>query len=110
MRSLRFRPRVRADGGVASSSPAKETARRLGDRIEELARDLLGEPKSKRHAAWRFGAHESLLINVAGSARGRWYSFEELRGGDALDLVAWVRRVETRDALSWARQWLGEHT
>ncbi|MBL9096084.1 MAG: hypothetical protein JNK07_04090 [Alphaproteobacteria bacterium] len=62
----------------------------------------------KRRAQWRFGARRSLLINVAGERRGRWYSFEEQRGGDALDLVAWVRRVETRDALSWARQWLGE--
>jgi hypothetical protein len=108
MRASTFKPRARAGRGIATSSLANATARRLGDRIEDLARDLLGEPVSKQRASWRFGAHESLLINVAGERRGRWYSFEEQRGGDALDLVAWTRRVATRDALSWARQWLGE--
>ena len=87
MTGLSFKPRQRADRGRASSSLAQSTARRLAARIEELAGALLGEPVSKRARSWRYGAHQSLLINVAGE-----------------------RRVETREALSWARQWLGEHT
>ena len=67
----------------------------------------MGEPRLKTQAQWRWGAHGSLAVTVAGDRRGRWYSFEENRGGDALDLIAWQRGCDLKAALAWARIWLG---
>lgn len=86
---------------------ARTLARRLAERIDALAPQLLGEPTLHSRNVMRWGAHGSLAVNVAGDRRGRWHSFEEGRGGDALDLVVWKRGSDLRDAMKWARAWLG---
>ena len=104
---IRTQTKARASVHRGPASAATDIARRLADRIDPLTRDILGEPTLKRPRAWRWGAHQSLIVHVAGERRGRWHSFEENRGGDALDLVAWTLRMNLRDALAWARVWLG---
>jgi len=104
---IRTQTKARASVHRGPASAARDIATRLGDRIDALARDILGEPALKQRRAWRWGSHHSLLVHVAGERRGHWYSFEAERGGDALDLVAWALNMDGRAALAWARVWLG---
>jgi len=90
-----------------NASMARTVAQRLAARITSLAEDLLGQPGLKNARTWRYGRRGSLSINVAGPRQGHWFSFEENKGGDALDLVAFVRGDSLRDALAFARAWLG---
>jgi hypothetical protein len=92
---------------AARGGDAREVAQRLGLRIEALAGELLGKPAVKTARVWRFGRKGSLVVNVGGPRAGRWYSFEAGQGGDALDLVAWVRQTRLSEALSFGRAWLG---
>lgn len=70
-----------------------------------LARELVGaEPTSRSATEWRFGSKDSLSVVVAGGGRGNWYDHEAGRGGDALGLVAQLRRTSVRDALAWAME------
>lgn len=88
-------------------SLARSIAQQLTPRVETLARELLGEPRARNGRTWRFGHRGSLVLDVAGERAGRWFSFEENKGGDALDLIAFARRESLRDALAFARAWLG---
>lgn len=92
---------------AARGGDARAVATRLGLRIEALASDLLGQPSLKTARLWRFGRKGSLIVNVSGPRAGRWYSFEAGQGGDALDLVAWVRQTRLSEALRYGRAWLG---
>lgn len=84
-----------------------EISAALADRIEDVARELLGEPNAKhsKRAQWRYGSKGALSIELAGDKRGRWFSYELGIGGDALGLVQQVHGQ--RDALAWARRFLG---
>lgn len=93
--------------GRSQREGAHELARKLAGGIESLALHLLGEPSIKGHTVWRWGTHGSLAVNVRDERCGRWHSFEEGRGGDALDLIAWRRGGDLHDAMKWARAWLG---
>lgn len=90
---------------------AQEIARALSTRIEALARDLL--PAAKLHGQLlRCGgvdgaAGESLAVNLRGPRAGRWCDYATGEHGDALDLIRAVRRCDTREAIVWARAWLG---
>ncbi len=90
-----------------SRSLATSIAAQLAPRVDALARDLLGEPRARNGRTWRYGHRGSLVLHVAGERVGRWFSFEENKGGDALDLIAFARRESLRDALAFARGWLG---
>ena len=83
-----------------------EVSRRLAQRIEDLALELLGTPTLKKRRYWRWGARGSLSVTIAGTKRGLWYSFEEGRGGDALDLVARCQRMTPIEAWEWGERWL----
>jgi putative DNA primase/helicase len=87
---------------------AREIAQALAARMHALAPALLGEPSATRGRMWRWGNRGSMAVHMEGVGRGRWYSFEEGHGGDALDLIAWARGCNLRDAIAWARDWLGE--
>lgn len=51
---------------------------------------------------------QSLRIRLAGKHRGRWREFADGTGGDMLDLIAAVHfGGSLRQALDWARIWLG---
>ena len=82
---------------------------RLAERMADLSRDLTGtEPTSTSRTELRFRGKGSLAIVIAGPKRGAWHDHEAGCGGDALGLVAHLRRIPMRDALSWAVGWLGE--
>jgi hypothetical protein len=79
----------------------------LGKNIEILAEDLLGTPSLKGRTSWRWGTLGSFIVNTQGPRRGRWYSFEDGCGGDALDLVKRHHGGDVKAAMRWAREWLG---
>lgn len=77
--------------------------------MPELVRELTGEDATQRgRFTWRWRGKGSLAIEVDGPKRGRWFDHEAGEGGDALLLIAHLRRVPLREAISWARGWLGE--
>lgn len=80
----------------------------LAERIADLARDLTGaEPTTRGRTEWRFRRRGSLAVVVSGPKRGAWHDHEAGEGGDALALVAHLRRCSTREAHTWACAWLG---
>jgi hypothetical protein len=86
-----------------------ELSARLTDRIGDLAREVIGsDPTSRSARQWRFGRMGSLAVEIGGAKRGSWFDHEAGCGGDALGLVAHMRRVPMRDAYAWALAWLGE--
>lgn len=106
--------------GVVAAPGMREVAAMLARRIEELATDLVGEaPTASRRGEVRFRRRGSLVVFTAGPRRGVWFDHNPpaggrapgrngAAGGDALDLVAHLRCCERREALAWARTWLGE--
>jgi hypothetical protein len=46
-------------------------------------------------------------VVIGGADRGSWFDHEAGQGGDALALVAHLRRQPVRDAWEWALAWLG---
>lgn len=103
---------VRLNGSVARVAPGRPdcatTAALLADRIEDLARELVGaEPTSRDRTEIRFRNRGSLAVVVAGEERGSFYDHEAGHGGDALGLVAHLRGVRMGDAWEWALAWLG---
>lgn len=80
----------------------------LAQQIETLARELIGtDPTSRRPGTLRFRSRGSLAVATAGAERGSWYDHEAGDGGDALALVAHLRRCSMGEAYAWALEWLG---
>jgi putative DNA primase/helicase len=80
----------------------------LAERIAELAPELVGDKTTTRgRTEWRFRGKGSLSVVIAGPKRGSWYDHEAGCGGDALDLIAHLRRCTMREAYHWALAWLG---
>jgi hypothetical protein len=86
---------------------APTVAALLAERMPELVRDLAGEPSQRGRETWRFRGKGSLAVEVAGGKRGSWFDHEASEGGDALALVAHLRREPMRAAYAWALAWLG---
>ncbi len=86
-------------------------AKLLAVQAERLAADLL--PDGHREGPeWRAGsvygeAGSSLGVHLIGDKRGVWCDFATDQKGDCLDLVKAALGVDTKEALTWARQWLG---
>lgn len=96
---------------ASTDHSAGELARRLAERAEQLAPELL--PNGVRSGRyWRVGSlagepGQSLVVNLWGDKQGFWYDFSAAKGGDMLDLVAQTRgEGQLGAALDWARQWL----
>lgn len=91
----------------------------LGDRMPSLCAELL--PAGTRGGGeWRVGSiagepGSSLMVHLSGAKAGVWCDFaahskgaRDGQAGDALDLVAQVLfRGDKRQAVAWARRWLG---
>ena len=93
---------------MTRSPDMPEVAALLAERIAELAPELVGEkPTSRSVQEWRFRRKGSLAVAIAGPERGKWFDHEAGKGGDALALVAHLRRCTMRDAKEWALGWLG---
>lgn len=89
-----------------------EIEAKLRDRVEELTRQLL--PNCQRDGQLlRIGSidgeqGQSMVINLSGELKGHWKDFAAGDAGDMLDLIqACARLPEKRDAVVWAKQWLG---
>ena len=84
----------------------------LADRAEALCAELL--PAGIREGAeWRIGSvagepGRSMGVHLGGAKAGVWYDWAAGSGGDALDLAAQVLfGGDKRQAVRWARAWLG---
>ncbi len=95
------RPAIR--GGIST------TARLLGERMEELALNLLGAPNKKLSTRdeLRFGNKGSMSVNIGGTEPGVWFDHEAAKGGGALELVQHIRHCDLKEACAWADDWLG---
>jgi hypothetical protein len=89
----------------ADDLPAIKAA--LAGSIEALCLDLMGQPAEGGKRTWRYGRAGSLKIEIAGRKAGHWFSHEETVGGGPLDLVMRARGVDFREAVEWARGWIG---
>lgn len=92
--------------------PIDQVASMLGGRAHQLAAELL--PGGRRDGQeWRCGSLAgepggSMAVHLSGPKAGVWSDFSSGERGDALDLVAAVLfREDKRQALAWARRWLG---
>ena len=92
--------------GLAGDGYADLEAR-LKERIKDLCRDLLGEPNFTGGHDWRYGRKESLKVEVEGADQGKWFSFEERRGGGPIQLIAFSCDLDDGEARQWAVDWLG---
>jgi hypothetical protein len=94
---------------------AGEIARLLAARVQSLCLELLPDGR-KEGAEWVCGSistRRGFSVRLTGGKAGVWSNFGGGgEGGDALDLVAFVRfSGDRRAALAWSRQWLGlDHT
>jgi putative DNA primase/helicase len=80
----------------------------LRARAAEVAECLLGRPTHRGRGELRWGRKGSLALAVAGPKAGLWHDHEAGAGGDMLDLIAGEKQCDFREALRWARDFLGE--
>ncbi|MGL4396630.1 MAG: DUF7146 domain-containing protein [Hyphomicrobium sp.] len=80
--------------------------------IEALARQLA--PEGRRSGRWwlaknprREDNNPSFGIGLGGTAPGAWTDFATGDKGDVFGLIQYVHGLEFKDALAWARSWLG---
>ena len=89
-----------------------EVSRMLAAQIQSLCLELLPHGKKASHE-WMIGSPagepgNSMAVHLTGAKAGVWQDFAAGEGGDALDLVAaCVCAGDKKDALRWARRWLG---
>ncbi len=101
-------PVVQESGDFRLMPNMHTISRMLAARIERLAIYLLGEPRLKSSAGWRWGSKGSLVLAVAGDKRGQLFDHEAGSGGDAIDLICRVHQYGRKAAWLWALAWLGE--
>lgn len=94
---------------------AAEIARALAGQAETVVRGLFPHGRLDGRD-WCIGSiagepGQSLRIGLTGKYRGRWREYADGTHGDLLDLIAAVRcGGDLRQAIGWARRWLGrEH-
>lgn len=80
----------------------------LSERGAEFAYRLFPEgPTSKSGSSLRFGRKGSLAICVSGHKSGTFYDFEKDEGGSFLDLIKKELGLNFKEAIDWARDFLG---
>lgn len=85
----------------------------LTERIEDLAQQLVGGAPDQARRVWHAkrqrdgGLGDSLIIEIRGEARGKWFHHARGIGGDALELIAHAKGYRRGDAIRWAEGWLG---
>lgn len=86
---------------------AHELACQLKERPLDVAQALLGEPSIVSRSEARWGRKGSLCVTLSGERAGLWFSHEDGKGGDMLDLAKHALGCDTHGAVLWARQHLG---
>jgi len=86
-----------------------DVAAHLNTRIDDLARQLLGEPNKalSTREQLRYGSKGSLAVDIAGDKAGKWFDHERGIGGDGLELVCQTLNLRNGAACDWAKNWLG---
>jgi hypothetical protein len=84
-----------------------ELKEQLASRMADMAVQLLGNPTSRSGREWRWGQHGSLSVEIAGANVGRYFDHETVQGGGPIDLIMHARRCSFRDAVNWARAFVG---
>ena len=79
----------------------------LRARAAEVGEALFGPPSARGRHEWRWGRRGSLALRVAGPKAGLWFCHETGEGGDPLNLIQRERRCSFRDAVAWARAFVG---
>jgi putative DNA primase/helicase len=81
----------------------------LTECLEEVAEALLGPPNpaTRGRKEWRWGSKYSAALVVRGPKRGAFKSHETQRGGGVIDFIMHARGCSFREAVEWARRWLG---
>ena len=89
-----------------------DIAAMLTDRVEALAVELLPNGHEKGRY-WieaqqaEGGLGDSLKLHMSGERRGRWCHYAPGIGGDALDLIAYLKGLNKAESVAWAKVWLG---
>ena len=96
-------------GTSRSSGVPTDGGCQLDQRIEEVARRLLGEPNRalSSRTQLRFGRNGSVAVEIVGEKRGQWYDHENKRGGSALDLIVDCTGLSRQEAVAWAAETFG---
>ncbi len=79
----------------------------LNNNIAELAKELLGEPKSKTATEWRYGNKGSISVKVTGTNKGLYANFEKGINGGAFKLIEDCLNLNTKEAFKYGLAWLG---
>jgi len=80
----------------------------LRARAGEVGEALRGPPSYRSRSEFRWGRKGSLSLAIAGERAGLWHDHEAGTGGDLLALVMRERGCGFRDAVAWARGFLGK--
>ena len=83
----------------AKTSPPRLDAQRISailtQQAEVIVERLMGEPKTKTAAQYRYGAHQgSLIVTLNGDKRGLWHDFQTGQGGHLLGLIALQKNLD----------------
>lgn len=85
-----------------------EIAEMLRDRVEDFAEHVIGErPSQRSRNEIRFYKDGKIRVKLAGPKRGRFTNFADGRFGDMVDLYMWKTGASRRDAIEYAKSWLG---
>lgn len=91
--------------------PAAVIAEQLAGRAEQLCQRLLPNGHKEKHE-WICGSvqgekGQSLGVHLDGDKAGVWHDFTTGEGGDLIGLIKAVTGLDARDAIRWAKDWLG---
>jgi putative DNA primase/helicase len=76
---------------------------KLADHVKAICGELL-DPRNESMSSdeqWRYGAHGSLAVNVAGEHAGLWFDHEAKVGGSLIELIK--RELDGGDIDEWLR-------
>lgn len=80
---------------------------RLAERWQDLCLVLFGEPAHRGRREWRWGRKGSMAVKLGGRYGLSFSSYESDEGGSLLDAIMVAHGCGFREAVDWARAWLG---
>ena len=83
---------LRSRGMVSMTTVSADWA----DILMAVALEVLGQPAGRRGNEWRYGLHESLVVNIGGQRAGTWRDFEAGHGGGTLELLRHYQDIGNR--------------